>query len=673
MSNDKPGGPRTIALVGPYLSGKTTLLESILFKCGVITRKGSVTQGNTVGDSSAEARAHSMSVEINAASAEYLGDQFTFLDCPGSVEFAQESHNALVGADAAVVVCEPDPNRVQALAPTLKHLENEGVPAFIFVNKIDKASGRIPDLMQALQSVSDRPLVLRQIPIRDGDEVTGFVDLASERAHTYRTDKDSEVVELPDAMSDAKDEARYEMLEKLADFDDALMEDLLEDKEPSQDTVFGDLAADLQQGLIVPVLLGAAESGHGVRRLLKALRHEAPAAGAALERRGIEAKGEPLAQVLKTFITPHGGKLSLARVWRGPIKDGATLNGERVSGVFRMVGANTDKIGEAAAGEVVAFGRLESVSTGDTLSTEKDTDGLPGADRLPAVYGLALAAANRNDEVKLSGAMQKLLDEDPSLEFEQNQDTQQMVLWGQGDIHLRVAFERMHNKYGLEVTTSKPRVPYKEAIKKSTSVHGRFKRQTGGHGQFGDVHLDIEPLPRGTGFEFESKIVGGAVPRQYIPAVENGVKEYLVQGPLGFPVVDVKVTLTDGQYHSVDSSEQAFKTAGRIAMTDGMPKCGPVLLEPILAVDIYVPSDATAKVNGLISGRRGQILGFDARTGWTGWDAVTAHMPQSEVHDLIIELRSLTQGAGTYIWRYDHLQELTGRLADQVVEEHAAA
>jgi elongation factor G len=465
------------------------------------------------------------------------------------------------------------------------------------------------------------------------------------------------------------------MLEKLADFDDHLMEELLSDVAPSRDEVFADLAKELQDGLIVPVLLGAGATDHGVRRLLKALRHEAPAHAQAALRAGLDAADRSfVGQVLKTYMTAHGGKLSLVRVWSGTVKDGATVNGERIGGMFRMLGAETQKIGEAAAGDTVALGRLDNARTGDTLQEGKGGGvACPRAPHLAPVFALAIHAANRNDEVKLSGALGKLIDEDPSLAYEQNADTQQLVLAGQGDIHLKVALSRLRTKYGLPVDGVRPKVAYKEAIRRGVSQHGRHKRQSGGHGQFGDVHIEIRPLPRGSGFAFESRIVGGSVPRQYIPAVEAGVRDYLGAGPLGFPVVDVAVALTDGSFHAVDSSEMAFKTAARIAMSEGMPKCDPVLLEPIWQVEIAAPAEFTNKVNQLISGRRGQILGFDARTGWPGWDVVTAHMPQSEMHDLIVELRSLTQGVGAFTARYDHLQELTGRLADQVLAAARAA
>ena len=509
--------------------------------------------------------------------------------------------------------------------------------------------------------------------LHEGEEVTGYVDLASERAYAYKDGSASAVTELPEAAAGEKADARYAMLEKLSDYDDDLMEKLLEDQEPERDQVYGDLTREFQAGHILPVLVGAAEHEYGVRRLLKTLRHEVPGAEVAAERAGVDPSGgDPVAQVLKTYNTPNFGKLSLARIWRGPIKEGVTLNGERASGLFHMQGMQTNKVSEAQSGEIVAFGRLEKTRTGAALTTGKDPVSAQDPVLLPPVFAQSISPTKREDEVKLSGALARVVEEDPSLLVEHSQDTNELIIRGQGDIHLRVAMDKLKNRYGVEVAASRPLVPYKEAIQKSTSQHARFKRQSGGHGQFGDVEVDIKPLPRGSGFNFENTVVGGSVPRQYIPAVEAGVQEYLIKGPLGFPVVDVSVTLTDGSYHSVDSSELAFKTAGRLAMNEGMPKCGPVLLEPIHEVKVVAPSDSTARVNALISGRRGQILGFNPREGWEGWDEVTAHLPQSEVHDLIVELRSLSQGVGTYTWKFDHLQELTGRLADQIVEEYGA-
>ncbi len=671
-------GPRCIALVGPYLSGKTTLLESILARNGTITRQGKTNEGNTVGDASPEARAHGMSVEVNVATTEFLDESYTFVDCPGSVEFQQEQAAVLAGVDAAVVVFEPDDKKIPALQLILKDLDEQGIPHFLFINKIDKAEGRIRDMLEMLQPASTRPLVLRQIPIWENGIATGFVDLALERAFVYREHAASEVIELPDAVSERNAEARFAMLEKLADYDDELMEALLEDMEPPRDQVFDDLSRELAEGQICPVLLGSAENGNGILRLLKALRHESPTVETTVQRLGIDGSSESIVQVMKTFHTTHGGKLSLARVLTGEVGDGTVLYGregedERVSGVFQLLGQEPTKVSTVGAGATVALGRMDSVITGETLSTAKgNTEQLHPLASSAGVLGLAITAQERKDEVKLSTALGKIIEEDPSISLDHNADTNEMVIWGQGEMHLRVTLERLQGKYGIAAETRPRRVPYKETIRKTTTIRGRHKKQSGGHGQFGDVVVDIKPLPRGSGFEFSDTITGGVVPKQYIPAVENGIKEYLSSGPMGFPVVDVAVVLTDGSYHSVDSSEQAFKTAGRIAMSEGLPQCSPVLLEPILAVEVAVPSEATARINQIVTGHRGQILGFDAREGWSGWDVVNAHIPEAEMQNLIVELRSATAGVGTFTAQFDHLSELTGKLAEQVLADNSA-
>ncbi|MBC7831367.1 MAG: elongation factor G [Hyphomicrobium sp.] len=669
---------RCIALVGPYLSGKTTLLESILARTGAIQRSGSVPDKSSVGDASPEARSHGMSVSLNVADVSFLGDNFTFIDCPGSIEFQFEGALALTACDAAVVVCEADPKRVPALQIILKQLEDRGIPHFLFLNKIDESEVPLRELIPVLQPASTKPLVLRQIPIWENGVATGFVDLASERAFIYRTNAPSEVVELPASVSEREKEARFHMLEQLADHDDELMEQLLSDMPPPRDKVFQDLTQEFRDGLICPVLLGSARDNHGIFRLLKALRHEAPTVEVTARRLKLE-NAKSAAYVMKSLHTAHGGKLSLVRVLTGEFGDGTVVTGadgrdERAAGVFGLRGEEPVKRSAAKAGDTVALGRLDTVKSGETISAEKGgAVQAKGPPLPPPVFATGLGLKDRKDEVKLSSALAKLIEEDPSLRVEMNADTHQMLLLGQGEMHLRVSVERLQRKYGVAVERQARLVPYKETIRAGTQVRGRHKKQSGGHGQFGDVVLDIQPRARGEGFEFAEKITGGVVPRQYIPSVEIGVKDYLQHGPLGFPVVDVSVTLLDGSYHTVDSSDMAFRQAARLGMSDGLPKCGPVLLEPVMAVEIAVPSEATARINAIIAQRRGQILGFDTREGWNGWDLVQAQMPASEMESLIVDLRSATSGVGTYTSRFDHLAELTGRLADQVLAAHRQA
>lgn len=671
-------GPRCIALVGPFQSGKTSLLEAILARTGAIQRPGTVAAGNTVGDASAESRAHQMSVELSVASTDFMGDSYTFLDCPGSVEFMHEMRAALPPCDAAVIVCEADERKLPQLQLVLRELEERNIPRFLFINKIDKADKRVRETLSLLQPASRVPLVLRQIPIWKNDIIMGFVDLALERAFLYREHAASEVVEFDNDNQSRKKDARFTMLEKLADHDDALMEQLLEDIEPPRDRVFDDLTKELREGVICPVLIGSALHANGVLRLLKALRHEAPGAAVTAARLGVK-NGDAVAQVVKTWHTPHGGKLSVARVFNGEIGEGMNVlnaagDSARVAGVFKQFGANSEKRGPAKPGETAAFGKLDPVRTSETVTTGKQAAKQLAPLKAPSpVMALAIAAAERKDDVKLGLALNKLVDEDPSLVVQHNTETGEIVLWGQGEMHLRVAIERLNGRFSIATRTHPPAVGYRETIRKPIVQRGRHKKQSGGHGQFGDVLLDIKPLPRGEGFKFAETVKGGTVPKQYFSSVEEGVKSYLKTGPLGFPVVDVAVTLTDGSYHEVDSSDMAFQLAGRLAMSEGLPQCQPVLLQPIFAVDIACPSEATAKINAILAQRHGQILGFDAREDWDGWDVVKALLPESAIGDLIVEVRSATAGVGGLSFKFDHLQELTGKNAEQVVAARKAA
>ncbi len=579
-----------VALCGPYLSGKTSLLESILYATGAIGRRGSTRAGTSIGDSAPEARKRGMSTEINMATVDYLGDSWTFLDLPGSIEFQHDAFSALAVADIAVVVCEPQPERAVTLTPLLKYIEDRHIPHIIFVNKIDSAQVRVREMLAALQNVSSRKLVLRQVPIRkptrDGaEETVGYVDLVSERAYRYKASGASDLTEMPADLLPRESEARREMLETLSEFDDTLLEQLIEDVAPEKSLIYRDLHDELGSDLIAPVLLGAGDRENGVRRLLKALRHDAPQVDVTAKRRMLVSNGVAVAECFKVMHQAHSGKLSLCRVF------------------------------------------------------------------------------------KLSGALHKIVEEDPSLAYEARAETHELLLKGQGEMHLKVATDKLAGRYNVGVNTAAPRVAYRETIQAGTQQHARYKRQTGGHGQFADIKIEIRPLPRGEGVRFVDKIVGGVVPRNFIPAVEQGIVEYLKEGPLGQPVVDIEVKLVDGQFHTVDSSEMSFKMAARIAMSEAMPKCRPILLEPILKVTVAAPSDATSRIQRLVSGRRGQLLGYDARSGWSGWDEVTALMPEAEIIDMIVEIRSVTQGIGTYRTQFDHLQELVGRTAERIVEE----
>jgi elongation factor G len=669
MAGESSKGTRVIALVGPAGAGKTSLAEAMLFAAGATDRLGSTANGSSIGDSSPESRQRGGSTELNLYNFQYLGDSFAILDAPGSVGFAADGTRALAVADAAIVVVDPDPARAPLAAPALRALDELGIPHLIFVNRIDQAHGRVRDLLSALQPMSVSPLIARQVPIWDGEKVSGFVDLALERAFKYRAGQESERIEIPPELQERELEARTHMLEQLADHDDELLEQLLMDETPTSEKVFQDLARETGESLGVSVLFGSASSSWGVRRLLKALRHEVPGPQTAAGRLSVTGPS------MYAFKILHGsiGRLALARVLGGKIGEGSDLktqDGEhsRAGSLFKVQGEKTQKIAEAGDGDVVAVAKVDTVKAGQWLAAGQ----LPPAVEIeyPARNcALAIEPADRKDDVKLSGALQRLTEEDAGLIVEHDDANHEIRLKGINDEHLNTVLARLKRRYGVEVKSHAPSVGYRESIRKPVRQHGRHKKQSGGHGQFGDVIIEIRPLGRGEGFHFEEKIHGGSVPKQWIPAVEDGVREAMQKGPLGFEVVDCAVTLVDGSYHSVDSSELAFRLAGRIAMQEALAAANPHLLEPMHKLTVVSPSSATSRITSAIAGRRGQMLGLGPRDGWAGWDRIEALIPEAELSGLEAELRSQSQGLATYEAEFDHLAELNGPLADKVIQQ----
>ncbi|HEX9933473.1 MAG TPA: elongation factor G [Allosphingosinicella sp.] len=666
---ERAQGTRTIALVGPGGAGKTSLAEALLFAAGAIDRQGNVAAGTTVGDSSPEARARGGSTELNLMNFAFMGDRYALIDCPGSVGFAADGALAVAAADLALVVVDPDADRALLAEPTLRQLERLGVPHMIFVNKIDQARGSIQTLLEALQPMSASPLLARQIPIREGEKISGFVDVALERAFHYRQGKASEQMEIPADLAGREKEARFHLLEQLADHDDALLEQLLMDETPDPKVVFDDLSRETGENLVVPVLFGSALNGFGVRRLLKALRHDAPGPQRAAKRLGAE---EGCAFVFKVSNAGSMGRLAFARVFGGTLKEGTELRtaaGEhvRIGTLFSVQGDKTAKAPQAERGDVVAIAKAEGVGPGDWLSAGKGAAAKPDVALPAANYVLAITTKDRKDDVRLSTALHRLVEEDPMLLWEQDEALHETRLRGVNDEHLKVTLDRLKRRYGVAVDSRQPGIGYKESIRRTVTERGRHKKQSGGHGQFGDVVLEVRPLPRGEGFRFEDRISGGVVPKQWFPAVEAGVRDALQKGPLGFPVVDVAVTLVDGSYHSVDSSEIAFRTAGRIGMAEALAAAQPHLLEPVMKVAVTAPSSATSRVTSAIASRRGQMLGMGPREGWSRWERIEALIPEAEMVGFDAELRSLSQGLATYEAEFDHLAELNGTLAEKVV------
>ncbi|QIL02675.1 elongation factor G [Sphingomonas sinipercae] len=663
-------GTRVIALVGPAGAGKTSLAEAMLHAAGATDRLGSTGNGTSVGDSSPEARARGGSTELNLYHFDYLGDRFALIDCPGSIGFTADGARGVAIADMAIVVVDPDSSRAPLAAPALRMLDELGIPHLIFVNRIDQAHGRIRDLLSALQPMSVSPLIARQIPIREGDRVTGFVDVALERAFHYLPGKDSEQIDIPGDVQERETQARTQLLEQLADHDDELLEQLLMDQAPEPERVLKDLARETSESLGVPVLFGSGGSGWGIGRLLKALRHEAPDPQSSARRLGVT---DASLYVFKVHNGGTIGRLAYARALGGRIAEGSDLKTAdggtaRLGAIFSVQCEKTQKVSEAKPGDIVALAKIENVKSGEWLSS----GALPApveVDYPARNCAFAIEPADRKDDVKLSGALQKLLEEDPALLLEQHEGSHEMRLKGVNDEHLNTVIARLKRRYGVEVKSHPPTVGYRESIRRTVTQKGRHKKQSGGHGQFGDVVIEVRPLARGEGFRFEEKIHGGAIPKQWIPAVEHGVRDAMRKGPLGFEVVDVAVTLVDGSYHSVDSSELAFRTAGRIAMAEALSAAAPHLLEPVHKLTVVCPSSATSRVTSAVASRRGQMLGMAPRDGWTGWDRVDALLPEAELGGLEAELRSQSQGLASYEADFDHLSELNGTLADKVVQQ----
>jgi elongation factor G len=667
---------RNIAFVGPHHAGKTTLVEAILTYTGAIGRRGSVADGTTVTDHEPEDTGHLQSTTVGFAHTAADGIDVTIVDTPGFVDFFEETKQALAGVDAAVVVVEADPGRIVQTQAIVDHLESTRMPHIFVINKMDRPGADFYQTLAALQSAYGRHVVAEQLPLGSAERFDGYVDLARLTAYRFADSGTGGFAEAEeDVPSELQEPARalhVELLEAMADFDDRLMEELLDGVEPPLEEIERDLHDECSHDQVVPVLVAAGGSGAGVAALVRAIETWFPSPTAAPS---VDAEGRPIppdsgasivARVIKTAIHPQSGKLSIARVISGTIKADSTLTNVtkrdervRLGGLYRLQGKKQEAIAEAGPGMIVALGRLDSVSTGDTLTSNGHKVLLPRVPVAEPVFAVAIKPKERIDEAKISQMLARIVDEDPALRLDRADVTHELLLLGSGEQHVSIAVERLARKYKVEVETAAPTIPYQETITGGTEIHSRYKHQTGGHGQFGDVWLRFEPRERGAGVSFDEKIVGGVVPRQFIPAVEKGVREALLHGASGYPVTDLHVTLFDGQYHDVDSSEQSFKTAAGMGVREALPKCNPVVLEPIAYVTVTVPTTYTSTVIQQLTGKRGQILGMNPADR-TGFDVVEAFVPSVELSRYITELRTATQGLGTYAWRHERYDPVPG-------------
>lgn len=649
---------RCVAVLGPSQTGKTTLVDRLSNLEGKPQRF--VTQDGP---------------DLTRFS--FLGDDWIALDCPGAIEALCHTQSALLAADAAVVCVSPDPEQAVLAAPYLRAVEVSGTPTFLFVGRIDEPRGRIRDVVAALQDYAAHPIVLRQAPIREGDKIVGAVDLISERAWRYRQGQHSDLIEIPESAMEREMEARSELLEHFSDFDDWLLEELIEDRQPAAGPLYAISSRILSASRIIPAFLGSSLNGNGITRLMKALRHEAPQVDALHNRLTAATEGKldtpPIAVAFQAHYRQHAGKAVMLRALGEGVRQGQAVGGNNLGPL--LDGA----FGDGSAGNGLKPGSIGLAVKSDHLRTAhvygKDRGTKPGdiVEFIPPMMSRILTATNDKDDGRLSTALERLAEDDPGMQVGLDPISSQFVVHVQGPLHLRALRHTLSEIFGISVEEHAPQPTFCETITKNADVHYRHRKQTGGAGQFADVKLSVRPNARGEGFSFEEVIKGGTVPSNYIPAVETGAREALDHGPLGYPVVDVHVTLTDGQYHSVDSSDFAFRTAGRMGVREALSKGVPVLLQPIHQVSVHVPSVYSGTLVPLISSLHGQVLGFDRDPRAKGWDVFRAMLPAHTLDGLVAKLRSATQGLAYYESSFDHYEELYGREAEKLMRPRQQA
>ena len=644
---------RAVAILGASNTGKSTLVDQLC----ALEGKPPVAAGPG---------------ELRVATLTHLGEAWQAIDTPGSIEFLSVAADALLAADAAVICVSPDPDAAVLAAPYLRLVERSGTPALVFVNRMDEAVGRLRDVVAALQDYTPRPIVLRQVPIRRDGHVVGAVDLVSERAWAYREGEPSRLIEIPKEVTEREREARGDLLEHLSSFDDHLLEELIEDQTPPSAEVYAICAQVLGARTAMPALIGSAAHGNGITRLMKALRHEAPGP-AALRDRLREQAGLDVAPSAVVFSGAHRKHLGPALLLRAlePLAANAPLGGRTQGQLGSADPRDGRHLDAAAEGEIVSMVKADHLTPG-LLVTEAGTFPAPAWRRAPRPQSQRiLEPLTEREGVKLSGALATLAETDGALRVGQDPVTGAALIGIQGPLHLRVLRQRLKETFGLEARDSVPPPAYRETITRSRDQAYRHKKQTGGAGQFADVKLTVAPGARGAGFVFSEVVTGGAVPRNYIPAVEQGTRDAMERGPLGFPVVDVAVVLTDGLHHAVDSSEMAFRIAGRRAVGEALREAAPVLLQPVFKVAIHAPAAFTGAISPIVSAHLGQVLGFDADPDAKGWEVFAALIPGAALADLANDSRAATQGVGSFEAAFDHYEELHGKAAERIVQDHA--
>lgn len=685
MPSYPPSRIRNVALVGHNGAGKTTLAEALLFATGATTRAGRVEDGSTVTDFEPEEIKRHLSLSLAMAPCTVGDVKLNVIDTPGYADFFGEVRAACSVADLVVVVVsavegvEAQTEAAWALAAEL------GLPRLVFVNKLDRERASFDRTLADLRERFGAGIAPLELPVGEESGFRGIADLLTDTAILYEGGSPKSGP-IPDDLADVEHQVREQLVEGIVVGDDALMERYLEGEIPSTEELEGTLAGGVTQGLVFPVVCGSAATGVGIDRLATLLSEIAPppdarppvavTAGNETSEVACDPSGQPLARVFKTVSDPYVGKISLLRVLSGTIRPDTVLTNprthsdERLHVLQLLRGKETEPVSEAQAGDIVAVPKLSDTGTGDTLAPKGTPVVVPAPDTEPSVLSIAIRPKSKGDEDKLMTGLHRLQEEDPGLQVERVDETHQTILRGTGETHLAIACERLQRKFGVEVLSEEVLVPYRETITKPADAEGKYKKQTGGHGQFGVASVRIAPLERGEGFHFVDEVVGGAIPKQYIPAVEKGIIEAMGQGgAYGYPVVDVQVACYDGKYHPVDSSEMSFKMAGSLAFKEAMAKAGPVLLEPLSRLEVTVPASMQGDILGDLNSRRGRVQGTDSLDG--GYQVITATVPTAEIQRYAVDLRSLTGGRGRFRAEHDHYDVVPANLVDRLAKPKA--
>jgi elongation factor G len=677
---------RNVALIGHRGSGKTSLHEALLFEAGIVKRLGQVDEGTTTSDFEPDEQERQMSIGATVSSFEHDERKINLIDTPGDPSFVADTVAALRVADAAVVVV----NGVMGVEVHTERLweraDAEGLARLVFVNMLDRERADFFRALESLQSAFGNHVVATEIPIGSEHEIRGVIDLIDMKAFIAQGEGRGapEPQDIPEELAAQAQEYREKLMDEVAENSDALMERYLEGEEIDHDEIVTVLKQGVTAGKIFPVTCGVATKNLGTTRLLEALVEDLPspamrgtvtAIGEDSEEIEIspDEEGELVAYVFKTLADPYAGRLNLFRVYSGVLKGDSQVSNvtrrakERIGQILVPHGKEHEQIEELGAGDIGAVAKLKETRAGDVLAAKDSKVSFPAL-QLPApVMAFAFEAKTKGDEDKAATAIRRLEEEDPTLDVHRDQQTGEQIIAGLTQIHVEVIVDRMKSRFGAEIELHPPRVPYLEAIRKAAKAHGRYKKQTGGRGQFGDCHIEIAPAEAGTGFEFVDEIKGGSIPKGFIPAVEKGVAEAMHHGILaGYPVKDLQVRLFDGQYHRVDSSENAFKIAGSMAFKDAMEQADPVLLEPIMLLTVSVPEDVVGDVVGDLNSRRGRPLGMEAKGSAT---EIKAEVPMAEVLDYARDLRQITGGRGDYTMEFARHEEIPSHLAQKVISE----